>query len=48
MAESSGRGAQIVKKALELMQQGKARSWSHAIEEARKATPETQKASTSS
>lgn len=37
MAESSERGQKIVKLAMELMQQGKARGWSHAIEEARKA-----------
>lgn len=37
MAESTERGAAIVKLALELMRTGQARGWSHAIEEARKA-----------
>ena len=41
MANDTKRGQQIIQKAMELMKAGKARSWSHAIEEARKATPQT-------
>lgn len=36
MSESTDRGALIIRRALQLLREGKARGWSHALELARR------------